>query len=751
MSVADQSASPAKVARRLPFTVRVSPQFLNRVGTQIQRAAGKEIEIAGLLFGNPEDALVYVHTFKSFPQIDSKAGPPSQRNHRDEFFYSLMLASRTDPELAGFDLIGWYAVRGTGGLHQSDIEFHERHFRRPSDIALILRSEREHHLLELYTRSADGRLSPEEHRSGALRVSTATPVTCPVEIAMRASISDDFYLRAYEVGKSLDRAERKEQWKSTVQSTKKIALSVLWPKRTKTGTSGDPEPSQPEGTSADAVIRRQLKTGPVQETEEPATPKSETHTKALSTQRLDAAIVRRAQQDAYEASPVFPLSVGLQRIHAEEPPGLPAVIPHPKERRVPWLSSAIVFVLVAAATFGVVLLYGLPTGTGLPEFLHGLLPSTGLRLRAEGQGDRVLLSWNRLNPIVRSAKEGILQIVDGSQRREVRLDAGQVANGSVLYRPASGDVTFRLEVHGEHGAIITESMRVLDGEKSQPVDSAGPKPSADLTVKTDPYVTASQAESVPVSSAGERIGLPSSKSRSTRDTSPVGSGIPAGALSPASTDESTASTSNGANASKPVVPDSDAGRSNQENTFGGTASPSQLKSSDTASALLSPSALQEPVSPTGSDSKVASWEMPAAPEPTSSEKADDTHPAKVLPAQNPAESGVALTESHGSTPRDAAATDYVAPVPIRQVLPDLRAFAPAITALAQEIEIEVIVDKNGHIQDAKIARESGKVKASLAHAALVAAKQWTFQPARLHGIPVVSDHTIVFQFHPAAR
>jgi hypothetical protein len=111
-----------------------------------------------------------------------------------------------------------------------------------------------------------------------------------------------------------------------------------------------------------------------------------------------------------------------------------------------------------------------------PHFLHALIPPPGLGLRVEVQGDRLFVNWDRRSPTVRSALDGTLRIQDGNQRRELYLDAAQVAAGSILYKPASGDITFRLEVQSDQGGRTVESVRVLDSLKSTGGKDDLPKP-----------------------------------------------------------------------------------------------------------------------------------------------------------------------------------------------------------------------------------------------------------------------------------
>jgi TonB family protein len=163
----------------------------------------------------------------------------------------------------------------------------------------------------------------------------------------------------------------------------------------------------------------------------------------------------------------------------------------PKRRGAPWISSAVLFVLVAAATFLVLYARGVRSGNGIvvPRIVRAIFPAAGLGLRVEGQGDRLLLSWNRRSPSVLAAREGVLVIDDGGQQRQVHLSSDQLADGSVLYRPTSDDILFRLETRAGQGATTIESLRVLDGGKpahagfpASTPEAAAPPQASDKTV-----------------------------------------------------------------------------------------------------------------------------------------------------------------------------------------------------------------------------------------------------------------------------
>ena len=67
---------------------------------------------------------------------------------------------------------------------------------------------------------------------------------------------------------------------------------------------------------------------------------------------------------------------------------------------------------------------------------------------------------------VRSAKRGVLQIDDGSEKRTTELDPDQLANGSILYNPSKPVVEFNLTVYGIDGSTNTGHLRVFGRPKT---------------------------------------------------------------------------------------------------------------------------------------------------------------------------------------------------------------------------------------------------------------------------------------------
>jgi len=116
MSVLDQSPPSASI-RRTPITIRFAPQFINRLATRVQRMAAGRGEIAGLLFGIPQETISAVQAFRSFSD-SSEGGGLRDPSRLAEAIDRVMAASRTDPEISSMQLVGWYCVRPAGGFGQ---------------------------------------------------------------------------------------------------------------------------------------------------------------------------------------------------------------------------------------------------------------------------------------------------------------------------------------------------------------------------------------------------------------------------------------------------------------------------------------------------------------------------------------------------------------------------------------------------------------------------------------------------------
>jgi TonB family protein len=95
--------------------------------------------------------------------------------------------------------------------------------------------------------------------------------------------------------------------------------------------------------------------------------------------------------------------------------------------------------------------------------------------------------------------------------------------------------------------------------------------------------------------------------------------------------------------------------------------------------------------------------------------------------------------------------DYVAPQPLKVVMPDVARLTEEDLPASGKIVVEVEVDEQGRVKAARIPAGAPKVSSAAARAAIAAAKQWGFEPAKLRGKSVASRHQVIFDIQPGAH
>jgi TonB family protein len=659
-SVADQTSAPSNVPRLLPLTVRLAPHFVNSFCAQMEKTTREQkVTVAGLLFGVSGESLVVLQSFRPLHVVEEG---PLEDQRLAKAFEQAFGESQTDSEVSALDLVGWYSLRASAGLQAGDMEFHNAHFRRPKDIALILRSQADGDIsLEFYSRAKAPRLSPEQHRWGALRLSTDVPVLGPIEVTMRAAIAED-ELKTLD---SLDQALEGERRKS--RSLIKTNLKIF-------------KPSQPG--------------------------------------------IDSGRQAALE--PGVPGSEGAAGAAASVPALLLSNRP-----RLWWVPSAIlvaVFAVIAAAAFAFFFLHGLRAEKVTPGSLGADAADSGLGLRAEARGGEVLLSWNRRHPAIHSAKAAILHIDDGAVHRDVQLDAVQIDNAAVLYRPKSDDVTFRLEVRARQSSAVRESLRVLDAAQRTPLDLGTAASEQAPTAEAAPLQPAEHPDSNTPAEA-KVLGSP---------ITPAPISSPIAAPMPTLPSPSVA-----------LLGALEAGIAKEWERRIEWASASVSKTAPpvhrTASrSYKSPGPVRDAIS-TQPDLRPKIYDEEPPPVKQLSKKPE---PASVIPNMPQPQSPAPIQPPLETQAPRVSPSDFTPARPTRQVVPDTTPLPSAVLASSPQVKVLVEIDKDGHVTSAQVVGDSRNLDEALMNAALLAAKYWTFEPATLGGRSVASEHTILFRFRP---
>ena len=111
-------------------------------------------------------------------------------------------------------------------------------------------------------------------------------------------------------------------------------------------------------------------------------------------------------------------------------------------------SAALVFYVIYAD-------YRIP----LPPVVHpvAIVPANpDLELTISEQGHALVISWNQSDPRLKSPRGGLLLIEDRGVPRSLKLTAGQLSGGALMYQyqPHSADVKFTLQIMSHDGIEV---------------------------------------------------------------------------------------------------------------------------------------------------------------------------------------------------------------------------------------------------------------------------------------------------------
>ncbi|MGI8959519.1 MAG: hypothetical protein ACR2IV_07140 [Bryobacteraceae bacterium] len=351
-----------------------------------------------------------------------------------------------------------------------------------------------------------------------------------------------------------------------------------------------------------------------------------------------------------------------------------------------WLCTA-VFRAAASATFAVAYLRDRRSTAmvGVPHIIQEVpIRSARLGMRAQPQGKDLLLSWNAKSPALQSATDGLLQINDGPEHREVALDRGEIASASIVYRPVSENVVFRLEIRGPHGVHAAESVQVV-GARSRAADfEAAGAPNVRDTGKT-----------LSDGAVAERRGSKNidAAKASSRNVNPASAKLGRAAVT----------------ATRPYSRP--------------TLAPQKPPSLSVGSIVAAqPSAL-------------SGQELPKPP-PQLSPAVRETAPTQ--------EPNTAATARYTAGQN----LGYVPPRPIKWAAPSAKSLGVSRISPPTDFEIKVRIDESGRVTAAHALLDRTRHDETVTAAVTAAVKKWIFEPAKMQGRNVASEETIVVRVDP---
>jgi len=385
-------------------------------------------------------------------------------------------------------------------------------------------------------------------------------------------------------------------------------------------------------------------------------------------------------------------------------------------------------------------------GTSTPG---SLLPSSStassdarLGLQLDQSGAAWRLSWNPDSPALVKATKGRLVVTDGAMHKNIDLDASDLRGGTIIYSPITEDVVLQLEVDSlDSPEPVSESVRTVGG-----VLPSTPQVSTALPLSTGESGLQSASRLAP-----EPVTMPNLKEPPVATTTSNIAAIPAQTAK-----------------SQPPVP---------SNVISKTPAPVSAERRPVERRPVVAAKVEPPPTAQPGISKSPAADVEAkstAKRPIVTVKAEPLSPARSVVSKNPVVAAIegmsperrlivaAKAEPPPIGPK--AATNWI-PEPIAidsgpalskavqhggvtEVAQLISKKDPDYPASAKEarvsgsVEVSFTIDTNGEVRDVTVT----KGPSLLASAAVDAVQTWRYKPARLDGVPVVTQASAVIVF-----
>jgi TonB family protein len=405
------------------------------------------------------------------------------------------------------------------------------------------------------------------------------------------------------------------------------------------------------------------------------------------------------------------------------------------------LSNRLLFGLIAAVTL--IVLMGSGLYFGLPALRSYLLAGPtysrtnqiGLSvLRAiDGQ---LNISWNRNAPELARAERARITISDGSLYKEVDIDGTQLHLGKLTYFPNSSDVQFRLEVYLDNEHSLAETVRVISpAPKAAGLESISP-PDGVIKLAPSAHTATPVALDKPPMGSSERDSRPRRRFNATGLAPLRKPAVPRSIREPPPPEVTLFAA--GLNPSHWLLPLNLTSAPPLLLPAEPRIKPSNSISVDTPSEALDRSARTSNAVRSSSESNSATVLHSRPVETVQTNRVPPLQAAPVAPTAG----------SPGVASNIGTSGAYVPPRPMKKVIPSGILVGPSVIYKVTQVQVQLSIDAQGRVTQAHVVQNANRVNALLAGTAVSAAKQWTFEPATIHGKRIPADHTIVFEFRP---
>jgi hypothetical protein len=387
--------------------------------------------------------------------------------------------------------------------------------------------------------------------------------------------------------------------------------------------------------------------------------------------------------------------------HAETPIEKPAILVVPKAavsrtmmNKTNWIIGAVAAVLVLAASASMTLKAPRPIPAAPdrkpPEFLH---------LTVERAGSALRLVWDQNSSTVHAATRAVLHIEDGNAQTDRDLSPSQLSAGSMTYEPKSQDVTFRMDVYSTQ-PNASGLVQVVNLPAAAEIPRIVP-----AAAERKPFAPQAIATPTPVHTPIAQAPITQVPNQTAKVVGPV---LPAVSTTPASPIPAAAPGS--VERTEPAVADRPV---------------AERPSTATRRPPITDAPIPSPAPTVQSDPSI---DMVAEP-------ISDSRLVRVI----------------GKVPllrRLRKQEQTTAAVPMYQAQPTLRTLDRQGLVQPTSVAVKVYVAESGAVKRAEVVELGDPPNWSLANASLVAARKWTFQPARLDDMVVSSEVILHFRFNP---